>query len=123
MILIIGTGVFMLGGIIYLNNTVVLLEDIDSENPLICTTSSTTCCTGSGNMARFYDPDGARIQNQPSQNLYVTKSQGSISLNHRQQAGERPTLGRYRCQIPDGRGSLQNLYIRIGEVIRLIRAG
>ena len=108
----------MLGGITYLNNTVVLLEDISSENPLICTTSSTTCCTGS-NMAGFYYPSGARItQNPASQSLYVTKSQGSISLNHRQQAGERPTLGRYRCQIPDGRGSSQNLYIRIGEVIR-----
>ena len=112
----------MLEGITYLNNTVVLLEDISSENPLICTTSSTTCCTGS-NMARFYDPNGARIQNQPSQSLYVTKSQGSISLNHRQQAGERPPLGGYRCQIPDGRGSLQNLYIRIGEVIRFIKSG
>ena len=108
----------MLGGITYLNNTVVLLEDIDSENPLVCTTSSATCCVGSS-MSGFYDPNGARItQNQASQSLYVTKRHGSISLNHRQQAGERPPLGRYHCQIPDGRGSPQNLYIRIGEVIR-----
>ena len=112
------TGVFMLGGVTYLNNTAVLLEDIDANPPLICTTAHTSCCTGN-TQGRFFYPDGNPIltQDQASsllQELYMTRNQGSISL--RLQTGEqRPPLGTYRCEIPDGRDTLQNLYIRIGK--------
>ena len=113
----------MLGGVTYLNNTAVLLEDIGT-NSLVCTTASTTCCVGNSLPGiGFYYPDGDSILNQVQassalQRLYMTQSQGLISL--RLQAGtDNPPLGRYRCQIPDGRGNTQNLYIRIGEIIFL----
>ena len=71
---------------------------------------------GQGN---FYYPSGDAVLTLSHasllrQSLYRTRSTGSISL--RQQAGEiSPPLGRYRCEIPDSRGALQNLYITIGE--------
>ena len=109
----------MLGGVTFLNNTAVLLEDIDA-NSLDCTTASATCCTGRSARGNFYYPDGdpVLIRNQATsslQSLYMTHNQGSISL--RLQAGDSPPLGRYHCEVPDGRGTLQNLYIRIGEII------
>ena len=109
----------MLGGVTYPNNTAILVEDINSTNPLICTTASTTCCAGVQDVG-FYDPDDMRIlsQSQASshlQSLFMTRSQGSISLSR--QIGESSLLlGRYRCEIPDGTGTKQVLYIRIGEI-------
>ena len=96
----------MLDGVTYLNNTTVLLEDIDANPPLICTTAYTNCCTGN-TQGRFFYPNGDPILTQ------VQASQGSISLHL--QADELPPLGTYRCEIPDSRGTLQNLYIKIGK--------
>ena len=50
-----------------------------------------------------------------SQSFYITQNQGSISLIR--QDGDPPPLGSYRCEVPDGAGSSQNLYIRIGETV------
>ena len=111
----------MLGGVTSFNNSVVLLEDIDSESPLTCTTTHTSCCTGGDDMqGKFFYPDGSPVQTQSqasssSQSFYITQNQGSISLIR--QDGDPPPLGSYRCEVPDGEGSLQNLYIRIGETM------
>lgn len=62
---------------------------------------------------------GRRVQPQALSLLYMTQNQGSMSLNHHgQQVGECSPLGNYRCEIPDGRDTPQNLYIRTGEVIK-----
>ena len=109
----------MLRGVTYPNNTAILVEDIDSANPLICTTASTTCCAGVPDVG-FYDPNGTRILRQ-NQYLHVTQNQGSISLSRRPQVGESPPLdllGTYRCEVPDGTGTKQRLYIRIGKGIK-----
>ena len=112
----------MLREVTYLNNTAVFLEDINPTNPLICTTASTSCCVGSSVPGiGFYYPDGRRVPSQVSSSLYTTQNRGSIRLNYRPQAGERLPLGNYRCRIPDGRGTPQNLYIRIGEVIKFLQ--
>ena len=67
----------------------------------------------------LYYPDGRCVQSQALSLIYMTQNQGSISLNHHgQQVGECPPLGNYRCKIPEGRDTPQNLYIRIGEVIK-----
>ena len=114
------SGVFMLGEVTSFNNSAVLLEDIDSENPLTCTTAHTSCCTeGHDTQGGFFYPDGSPVQTQSqasssSQSFYVTQNQGSISLIR--QDGDLPPLGSYRCEVPDGGGSSQNLYIRIGEI-------
>lgn len=104
----------MLGEVTYLNNTAVLLEDIGT-NSLICTTARTGCCSGGNEMFYYPSGDPVLVQNRATSNLqslYMTHNQGSIGL--RLQAGDDPPLGRYRCEIPDGRGTLQSLYIRIG---------
>ena len=113
----------MLGEVIFLNNTAVLLEDIDADS-LECTTARADCCAGGSARGNFYYPDDdpVLLQNPATssfQSLYMTRNQGSISL--RLQSGDSPPLGRYRCEIPDGRGNPQNLYIRIGEIISVYK--
>ena len=113
-------------GATFFNNSAVLLEDIDSESPLMCTSVHPSCCTeGHDTQGRFFYPDGSPVQTQSqasssSQSFYVTQNQGSISLIR--QEGDPPPLGSYRCEVPDGGGSSQNLYIRIGETISTVRA-
>ena len=105
----------------FLNNSAVLLEDIDSESPLMCTSVHASCCTeGHELQGKFFYPDGSPVQTQSqasssSQSFYMTQNEHSISLI--QQDGDPPPLGSYRCEVPDGGGSLQSLYIRIGETI------
>ena len=113
-------GVFMLGDITYPNNTVVLIEDIGEAdmNSLKCTTAYDPCCRSS-RQGNFYYPNKVPvlIQSQASssrQSLYRTRGSGSVSL--KQQSGDPPPLGRYHCEIPNGRGILQSLYIKIGEI-------
>ena len=110
----------MLGGITYPNNTAVLIENIgDGDiNSLKCTTAYEPCCRSS-RQGNFYYPnnDPVLIQSlalSSRQSFYRTRGSGSISL--KRQSGDPPPLGRYRCEIPDGRGVLQNLYITIGEL-------
>ena len=110
----------MLGDITYPNNTAVIIENIGEEdrNSLICTTAHDGCCQTS-RLGNFYYPNNNLVQIQSlahssRQSFYRTRSRGSISL--KQQAGDSSPLGRYRCEIPDCRGILQNLYITIGEI-------
>ena len=106
----------MLGGITYPNNTVVLIEDIgDADmNSLKCTTTYEQCCQNP-QQENFYYPNNDPVLTQSSrQSFYRTRDSGSISL--KRQSGDPPPLGRYRCKIPDGRGVLQNIYIKIGEI-------
>ena len=109
----------MFGGITYPNNTAVILEHIGEEdkNSFICTTSHSSCCQ-TGVQGNFYYPNGEPIlslsEASSPRRLYQTRNHGSISL--KQKPGEAfPPLGRYRCEIPDGRGTLQNLFFTIGE--------
>ena len=107
----------MFGGITYPNNTAVILEHIGEEdkNSFICTTSHSSCCQ-TGVQGNFYYPNGEPVSetSSPGESLYQTHNHGSISL--KQKPGETfPPLGRYRCEIPDGRGTLQNLFFMIGE--------
>ena len=105
----------MLRGTTYLNNTAAIIEHIGEGevNSLKCTTALETCCQSSG-QGDFYYPNGAQVMIESGgENLYRTRSSRSISLNRR---GGNTSLGEYRCEIPDGRGILQNLYITIGKL-------
>ena len=113
-------GVFMLGDMTYLNNSAVIIEEIGEGvmNSLKCTTAYDRCCQ-TVRLGEFYYPnnDFVNIESQAisrREMFYRTRSSGSISLN--KQSGDPAPLGRYRCEIPDGRGILQNLYIAIGEM-------
>ena len=116
---------FMFGGITYPNNTAVILEHIGEEdkNSFICTTSRIDCCQ-TGIQGKFYYPNGEPVlslseASSSRQSLYQTHNHGSISL--KQKHGETfPPLGRYRCEIPDGKGTLQNLFFTIGEATNFV---
>ena len=116
-------GVFVLGGITYPNNTAVILEHIGEENKnsLLCTSAYTLCCR-TNKQGRLYYPNGEPVlplSQASRQSLYLTHNNGSISL--KRQPGETlPPLGKYRCEIPDARGTLQNLFITIGKPIYII---
>ena len=113
-------GVFVLGSITYPNNTAVILEHIGEENKssLLCTTAYTPCCQ-INKQGRFYYPNGEPVlplSQATRQSFYLAHNNGSVSL--RRQPGETlPPLGKYRCEIPDARGTLQNLFITIGKPI------
>ena len=111
----------MLRGITYPNNTAVLIENIGEGDmdSLKCTTAYEPCCQSS-RQGNFYYPNNDPVLIQSlafslRQSFYRTRGSGSISLN-KQQSDDLPPLGRYRCEIPDGRGVLQDLYITIGEI-------
>ena len=111
----------MLGGITYLNNTAAIIEHIGEgeANSLKCTTAYETCCQTS-RQGQFYYPNGNQVMIvsqavSRGENFYRTRSSGSISLKKRE--GNNTPLGRYRCEIPDGRGVPQNLYITIGIIL------
>jgi hypothetical protein len=114
----------MFGGITYPNNTAVILEHIGEEdkNSLVCATANSGCCQAGG-QGKFYYPNGEPVlllsqASSSRQSLYLTHRNGAISL--KQKPGETfPPLGRYRCEIPDGRGTLKNLFFTIGEIVIL----
>ena len=104
---------FELGGTTYLNNTVVLVDDIGEEgNALLCVTSEQDCCT-TDRRGEFYYPDGVLV---PTRNIgddfYRNRGDGFIRLNKRN--GATSLTGRYRCEIPDAAGNLQNIVIEVG---------
>ena len=113
----------MIGGFTYPNNTAVILEHIGEEdrNSLMCTTAHNRCCQTNGK-GNFYYPNGEPVlslsqASSSRQSFYQTRNNGSISL--KRQPGEIfPPLGRYRCEIPDGRGILQTLFFTIGRAIQ-----
>ena len=114
----------MLGGMTYLNNSAVIIEEIGEGvmNSLKCTTAYDRCCQ-TVRRGEFYYPnnDVVNIESQAisrGESFYRTRSSGSINLN--KQSGDPAPLGRYRCEIPDSRGILQNLYITIGEFCRYV---
>lgn len=107
----------MLGGITYLNNTAVIVEHIreDDMNSLKCTTALETCCQNPSR-GDFYYPNGGPVLNRigtSTGSIYRTRGSGFMSLKRK--TGDPAPLGKYRCEIPDGRGLLQNQYITLGE--------
>ena len=113
-------GEFIFGGTTYPNNTAVILEHIGEEarNSLVCTTAHNGCCEAD-QQGKFYYPNGETVlslsqASSMGQSLYLIRNKSSISLK-RQPGGVFPPLGRYRCEIPDSKGTLQNLFFTIGK--------
>ena len=104
---------FELGGTTFPNNSVVLIDDIgEQDNALFCVTTSQDCCT-IDRRGEFYYPNGTFIPtNNIGQDYYRNRGDGFIRLNRRN--GATSPTGRYRCEIPDARGQLQNIFITIG---------
>ena len=107
---------FILPGRTYLDGDTVLIAEIGEGNDaaLLCVTDSTECCASPHLVGEFYYPDGRVVNVRPSgDSLYRNRGDGFIRLNRRNSVTA-PT-GRYRCTIPDSSGTMQSIYINIGE--------
>ena len=111
---------FELGGRTYLNNTVVIGEDIgEGAAGLLCVTNKTSCCTGVNRAGEFYYPNGTMVPSSLiGYNLYRNRDVSIVRLNRR--SGTQFPVGEYRCQVPDASGSNQNIYINIGKIVIII---
>ena len=103
---------FEFRGNVLANNTYLLRQDIGEgqNDSLHCVTDNSDCCNnGQGN---WYDVTGGEVQQGPDgdSNLYVTRGDGVVYLNHRR-GGQ---SGMWRCDIPDGNGVQQSIYIYLG---------
>ena len=106
----------MLQGRTYLNNSIVAINDIgEGADALLCMTDNTDCCKPPNGLLQgeFYYPNNNLVNNQASGNaLYRNRGPQVIRLNRR--SGSVPALtGIYRCDIPDSRGKMQNMYINV----------
>ena len=60
----------------------------------------------------FYYPNGVQVPvSGENQDFYVTRGAQVIRLNRRD--GIRSPKGRYRCEIPNASGEMQNIYIHL----------
>ena len=100
---------FFLNGTLLSNNSIALLSDIgEGTRALYCLTTRTRCCSteAGGQHGRWILPDGSN-----SDDLHFVRGYSSLLLNRRSSAVG-PT-GVYRCELPDARNVLRNLYIGI----------
>ena len=111
----------------YANNSIVSRMDIGTGSAaLLCTTTYSPCCVSViPPVTHWYFPDGSRVVNDASLPYYRTRSglanPGSVML-HRNPQGT--TTGLFHCDIPDGSGVLQSLFVGIyGESCTLIDRG
>ena len=107
---------FVLHGRTYLNNSFVAINDIgEGDNALLCVTDKSDCCkppNGDTVQGEFYYPNNNLVNNQASgDSLYRNRGPQVIHLNRRNDVLS-PT-GRYRCEIPDNSGRIQNIYINV----------
>ena len=113
---------FELGDTSYLNNTVILMEEIGvGDSGLLCRTNNTGCCGSfffTSFRGEFYYPnsDNTVPTAGVSPSFYRNRGTGFIRLNRQPNSGI--PLGEYRCEIPDDRGIRQNLFINIGKPVR-----
>ena len=106
------------------NNSIVAMTDIGTgPAALVCTTTYRPCCYSSNPGTEWYFPNGTKVPNNPALPYQRTRNDYPgrvILLRHR----ESTTTGFFHCDIPDGNGVLQSLYVGIytcatGEFCRL----
>ena len=95
------------------NNSIVATADIGAgPAALVCTTTYITCCTSANPRTQWYFPNGTQVPNNPALPYRRTRGRnpGSVYLNRN---SESTTIGFFHCDIPDGNGVLQSLYVGI----------
>ena len=109
------TGVFFeIGGTAYPNNSAIHLLDVgEGENGLFCKTNRKECCrTPLNRIGEFYYPNGIQVPiAKLMHGFYRNRGEQVIRLNRRE--GITSPTGRYRCEIPDDSGVMQNIYITL----------
>ena len=96
------------------NNSELALTDIgEGADALVCKTSLTNCCaTPPNRFGEFYYPSGALVSiNSRGEDFYRNRGDQVIRLNRRE--GVTSPSGRFRCEIPDARGVVQNVFITL----------
>ena len=105
---------FVLNGEILANNSVVDLDNIGEDgNALLCKTDLVNCCaTRPDRFGEFYYPNGSQVPiNIRGEGFYRNRGNQVIRLNRRE--GVKSPTGMFRCEIPDGRRVVQNMYITL----------
>ena len=112
---------FLLDGQLYHNNSIVTMTDIGSSffmSALFCLTPSLECCSDSetpnaANVTReWYLPDGRPVSSDNS-SFVSSQVSSAVSLHHYPSNFDTPPSGIFRCEIPDGSGTSQNIYVGI----------
>ena len=105
----------------YTNNSIVNRMDIGTgDEALLCTTTYSTCCSSSFPATQWFFPNGSQVPNPSGLPYYRTRSANprSVRLNRNPQGS---TTGIFHCDIFDGNGVLQSLFVGIyGESCTLI---
>ena len=109
----------------YSNNSIVTRTDIGTDcAALLCTTTSSGCCSNVNNQTGWYFPSGKAVpypgKMQATKPYYRTRNNPDISKDyyslrsvklHRNPNGN--ITGIFHCDILDGSQNLQSLYIGI----------
>ena len=105
---------FVLNGVTYTNNSAVPLSEVgEGENALLCKTDKEDCCgTPPNRFGEFYYPTDIKVPiAKVQQGFYRNRGEKIVRLNRRD--GTTSPTGRYRCEVPDASGSMQNIYITL----------
>lgn len=105
---------FTIKGRIILNNSVIFLSEVgEGEDALQCKTDHLDCCATSPNLfGEFYYPSGIKIPSVDGEgHFYHTRGDQEIRLNRRKGISSEAPTGKFRCEIPNANGLIQNLYI------------
>ena len=104
---------FEFNGSVLVNNSYILRCVIGEgvTYSLHCVTDYSDCCNNSG-LGNWYDETGMPVHQgeDGDSSLYVTRGERVVYLNRRT-GGSR---GMWRCDIPDGSGTDQSIYIYLG---------
>ena len=105
----------ILNNVQYTNNSVVTITDIGTDSAaLLCTTTYTPCCSSLNQEAQWYLPNGTQLSNTNALPYYRTRTTShyiaAVRLNRNPGA---TTTGVFHCDIPDGSGDLQSIYVGI----------
>ena len=83
----------------------------EAENALLCRTNNADCCKFSRS-GEFYYSNGTVVPiRKAGYGFYRDRGEGEIRLN-RLEVATLP-MGKFRCEIPDANGDIQNLYITL----------
>ena len=83
----------------------------EAENALLCRTNNADCCKSSRN-GEFYYSNGTVVPiRKAGRGFYRDRGEGEIRLNRLEEATL--PMGKFRCEIPDANGDIQNLYITL----------
>ena len=84
----------------FLSNTSrLLLSDIgEGSSALFCLTDREACCSEPNSLGMWNFPDGTRIDQSSSSDIYFVRGSSSLQLNRR--SGVTGPTGKFTCLIP-----------------------